>query len=219
MWEEKERKLRYDGFGSLPARDIQEHLSEIFFENVYSQAYLLLHKPTFMRNLGSGTVPPVLLLAVCAISARFSTHHELNTTPEFLRGEDWASAARSIIMKRYEWPNITILICLLILGLHEFGTCQGGRSWALSGQAIRMAYALQLHKDLKYDPQGNGTTPLSFIDREIRRRIMWTCFLMDRFNSSGTNRPTFIKEDNLKIPLPIKEKYFQLDTPGPAKNL
>lgn len=165
-------------------------------------------------------MPPVLILAVCAVSARFSRHPKLNTTPEFLRGEEWASEARDIVMRRYEWPNITILTCLLILGLHEFGTCQGGRSWALGGQAIRMAYALQLHRDLDYDPlKRNGTAELSFIDREIRRRTMWACFLMDRFNSSGTDRPTFIKEESIKVQLPVKEKYFQLDMPGPTEDL
>jgi hypothetical protein len=104
------------------------------------------------------------------------------------------------------------------MGLHEFGTCQGGRSWSFGGQAIRMAYALQLHRDVEHDPE-NKTTPLSFIDREIRRRTMWACFLMDRFNSSGTERPNFMKEENIKIPLPIKEKYFQLDMPGPTEDL
>ena len=168
----------------------------------------------------AGTVPPVLTLAVCAVSARFSTHPKLNTTPAFLRGEEWAAEARNIVIKRYEWPNITILTCLIILGLHEFGTCQGGRSWALGGQAIRMAYALQLHKDLDHDPsKRNGKVALSFIDREIRRRTMWACFLMDRFNSSGTDRPTFVKEWDVNIPLPIKEKLFQMDMPGPTENL
>jgi len=108
---------------------------------------------------------------VCAVSARFSTHPKLNSNPNFLRGEEWASLARDIVMRRYEWPNITILTCLLILGLHEFGTCHGGRSWALGGQAIRMAFALQLHKDLEYDPH-SSSVQLSFIDREIRRRTM-----------------------------------------------
>ena len=168
----------------------------------------------------AGTLPPVLVLSVCAISARFSNHPKLNTAPQFLRGEEWGSAARDILIKRYEWPNITILTCLLIMGLHEFGTCHGGRSWSLGGQAIRMAFALQLHKDLEYDPQRvNGRTQLSFIDREIRRRTMWACFVMDRFTSSGTDRPTFISEDMVKIPLPIKEKYFQLDMPGPTETL
>ena len=82
-----------------------------------------------------------------------------------------------------------------------------------------MAFALQLHKDLGYDPLRPGVA-LSFTDREIRRRTMWACFLMDRFNSSGTDRPTFIKEETLRIPLPIKEKNFQLeDMPGLTENL
>lgn len=132
-----------------------------------------------------------------------------------MRGEEWASQARDICTRRYEWPNTTILTCLLILSLHEFGTCHGGRSWALGGQAIRMAFALQLHKDLDYDPQSpNKEIKLSFIDREIRRRIMWSCFLMDRFNSSGTDRPMFIKEESIKVPLPVIEKYFQFDMPA-----
>ncbi|KAL1868663.1 hypothetical protein VTK73DRAFT_3579 [Phialemonium thermophilum] len=218
--EEEESKLLLEGSEALPSKEIQEHLAEVFFENIYGQAYHLLHRPSFMRKLRAGTVPPVLILSICAVSARFSNHPKLNTNPQFLRGEEWASVARDILTKRYEWPNITILTCLLIMGLHEFGTCHGGRSWALGGQAIRMAFALQLHKDLEYDPQRlNGRTQLSFIDREIRRRTMWSCFLMDRFNSSGTDRPTFIREETLKIPLPIKEKYFQLDMPGPTEDL
>ncbi|KAM0271664.1 hypothetical protein ACHAQH_008999 [Verticillium albo-atrum] len=218
--EAEENKLFLAGLDALPPKDMQEHLAEVFFENIYGQAYHLLHKPSYMRKLKAGTLPPVLVLSVCAIAARFSTHPKLNSTPNFLRGEEWASHAREICTTRYEWPNITILTCLLILGLHEFGTCHGGRSWALGGQAIRMAFALQLHRDLDYDPLGQkGASQLSFIDREIRRRTMWACFLMDRFNSSGTDRPMFIKEETVKIPLPIKEKYFQLDMPGPTETL
>ncbi|KAM7191419.1 Fungal specific transcription factor domain containing protein [Rhypophila sp. PSN 637] len=218
--EAEESKLLLEGGDALPSKEIQEHLAEVFFENIYGQAYHILHKPSFMRKLKAGALPPVLVLSVCAISARFSTHPKLNTSPNFLRGEEWAAAARDILTKRYEWPNITILTCLLILGLHEFGTCHGGRSWSLGGQAIRMAFALQLHKDLDHDPlRQPGKTQLSFIDREIRRRTMWACFLMDRFNSSGTDRPTFIREETLNIPLPIKEKNFQYDMPGPTETL
>ncbi len=123
-------------------------------------------------------------------------------------------------MKRYDWPNITILTCLLLLALHEFGTCYGGRSWALGGMAIRMAYTLQLHKDLDHDPMNRSSkTKLSFIDREVRRRTMWACFLMDRFTSSGSNRPMFMKEETIKAQLPIKEKFFQLDIEGPTEDL
>ncbi|KAI1333797.1 zinc finger transcription factor 1 [Xylariaceae sp. FL0016] len=218
--EAEESKLLYEGAEALPPKDIQEHLAEVFFDNIYGQAYHLLHKPSYIRKLKAGTLPPVLVLSVCAISARFSTHPKFAMTPNFIRGEEWAAPARDIVTRRYEWPNITILTCLLLLGLHEFGTCHGGRSWSLGGQAIRMAFALQLHKDLEYDPmRPSPTSQLSFIDREIRRRTMWACFLMDRFNSSGTDRPMFVKEETIKIQLPIKEKLFQLDMPGPTEDL
>ncbi|CAK7220298.1 hypothetical protein SBRCBS47491_004140 [Sporothrix bragantina] len=218
--ESEENKLFQEGAEALPSRELQEHLAEVFFEHIYGQAYHLLHRPSYMRKLSAGTLPPVLILSVCAVSARFSSHPTFGNVPNFLRGEEWASHARDIVTRRYEWPNITILTCLLILGLHEFGTCHGGRSWALGGQAIRMAFALQLHKDLERDPFPlPGGAPLSFIDREIRRRTMWACFLMDRFNSSGTDRPTFVKEESVKIQLPIKEKYFLLDMPGSTENL
>ncbi|EMD00621.1 hypothetical protein BAUCODRAFT_60992, partial [Baudoinia panamericana UAMH 10762] len=222
----EERNLLMEGADKLPSKELQEHLSEVFFDYVYGQSYHLLHKPSFMRKLAQGTVPPVLMLCVCAISARFSSHPSVRTEPAFLRGENWAQPAREIALKRYDTPNITILICYLILGLHEFGTCQGGRSWMFSGMAQRMAYALQLHRDVDHDPKvrrstdgKGGDEDLTFTDREIRRRTMWSCFLMDRFTSSGTDRPTFVAEHFIRAQLPIRESYYQMEITGPTEDL
>lgn len=217
-----ENRLLIEGAEFLPPMEIQEHLSEVFFDCVYGQSYLLLHKPSFMRRLSSGTVPPVLILAVCAVSARFSTHPKVSSEPAFLRGEDWANSAADIALSRHDEPNITILTVLLLLGLHEFGTCHGGRSWSFGGQALRMAYALQLHRELDRDPLGRSNekvSELSFTDREIRRRTMWACVLMDRFNSSGSERPPIGNEKFLHIQLPIKETHFQMEIPGPTEDL
>ena len=215
--------LLTEGAEFLPSLEIQEHLAEVFFDCLYGQSYLLLHKPSFMRRLRAGTVPPVLSLAVCAVSARFSTHPQLNSEPPFVRGENWANPAAAIALSRHDEPNITILTVFLLLGLHEFGTCHGGRSWSFGGQALRMAYALQLHRELDYDPllshsNGNGSQ-LSFTDREIRRRTMWACFLMDRYNSSGSQRPPIGNEKFLHIQLPIKESHFHMEMPGPTEDL
>ncbi|OJD15728.1 hypothetical protein AJ78_04026 [Emergomyces pasteurianus Ep9510] len=215
-----ENKLFNEGAEFLPSIELQEHLAEVFFDCVYGQSYLLLHKPSFMRKFKTGTVPPVLMLAICAVSARFSTHPLVSTEPAFLRGENWANPAAAIALSRHDEPNITILTVFLILGLHEFGTCHGGRSWSFGGQALRMAYALQLHQELDYDPQGHSkASELSFTDREIRRRTMWACILMDRYNSSGSQRPPIGNEKFLHIQLPIKESHFQMEIPGPTEDL
>ncbi|KYK61769.1 hypothetical protein DCS_02913 [Drechmeria coniospora] len=49
--EDEERKLSDEGKEALPSEGVQEHLAEVFFDNLYGQAYHLLHKPTFMRKL------------------------------------------------------------------------------------------------------------------------------------------------------------------------
>ncbi|CAK1354518.1 unnamed protein product [Cercospora beticola] len=217
-----EQNLLQEGLDKLPSKELQQHLAEVFFDYVYGQSYHLLHKPSFMRKLAQDQVPPVLMLAVCAISARFSNHPAVRTEPAFLRGEGWATASREIALRRFDTPNITILICYLILGLHEFGTCQGGRSWMFGGMAQRMAYALQLHRDLDHDPKDSskgGESELTFTDREIRRRTMWSCFLMDRFNSSGTDRPIFVGEQYIRAQLPIKERYYHMEINGPTQDL
>ena len=111
---------------------------------------------------------------------------------------------------------------LLLLGLHEFGTCRGGRSWTFGGMALRMAYALQIHRELDYDPLGRtdgADSILSATDKEIRRRAMWACFLMDRFNSSGTERPTCGAEEHIEVQLPTKEFNFLHGRPGPTETL
>lgn len=90
------------------------------------------------------------------------------------------------------------------------------------GMAMRMAYALQLHRELDHDPLGrkdDADPKLSATDREIRRRTMWACFMMDRFNSSGTERPTCASEEHIKIQLPNSEFNFHNEIPGPTETL
>lgn len=53
LQEQEESKLLLEGVDALPTKELQEHLSEVFFENVYGQTYHLLHKPSFMRKLRS----------------------------------------------------------------------------------------------------------------------------------------------------------------------
>jgi hypothetical protein len=55
-------ELLYEGSDALPSMKIQEHLSEVFFENVYGQAYHILHKPSFLRKLKyvARQFPPII---------------------------------------------------------------------------------------------------------------------------------------------------------------
>ena len=46
-----ESKVNTEGAEYLPTPELQDHLSEIFFDKLYGQSYHLLHKPSYMRKL------------------------------------------------------------------------------------------------------------------------------------------------------------------------
>ena len=129
-------------------------------------------------------------------------------------------------------PNLQKIQALLMLGLHEWGMCKGIKAWIHVGLAIRMAQAmgLQFEDTLDNEPLalssamrieaqhlGVGPRPESpldpsssqaFIEEEVRRRTFWSCFIMDRYLSSGKYRPAMLNAEEIRIQLPSSEKAF-----------
>jgi hypothetical protein len=76
-----------------------------------------------------------------------------------------------------------------------------------------MAMALELHRELDINAR------VTSIERETRRRLFWTCYLLDRFLSCGSRRPCLISDRAilLRLPcwspnpasLPIEGDFFQ----------
>lgn len=59
-----------------------------------------------------------------------------------------------------------------------------------------MAFALNLHREV---PNTLSVTPA---EREGRRRLFWACYLLDRFSSCGSKRPSLIVDECIILRLP-----------------
>lgn len=46
-----ESRVSTEGAEFLPPVELQDHLSEVFFDNLYGQSYHVLHKPSYMKKL------------------------------------------------------------------------------------------------------------------------------------------------------------------------
>ena len=120
-----------------------------------------------------------------------------------------------------------------MLGLHEWGMCQGAKAWISIGVAVRSAQVLGLQFEQELDdmplsrslalnteahhlginPDRRGPRSMldkgdAFIEQEIRRRTFWSCFIMDRYLSSGKYRPSMLNVKDLRIQLPSSERAF-----------
>lgn len=59
-----------------------------------------------------------------------------------------------------------------------------------------MALALELHREC------SPKIRISPVEREMRRRLFWTCYLMDRFVACGSKRPSLIADKSIMLHLP-----------------
>lgn len=230
------------------------------FQTHYSTDLPFLHPPTFLKPLrqsslqspnsgfgdpASGPLPalsPLLLLAFLALTSRFHpqlvAYHSTSTSKQNpqIAAEYYASACRNRIASMYGGdpgvPDLQRIQAMLMLGLHEWGSCQGSKAWVTVGIAIRGAQllGLQFEADLDDIPLARSTAMVeearhlgvnvnqreyglsskgdAFIEQETRRRTFWSCFVMDRYLSSGKYRPQMLNIQDLRIQLPCSERAF-----------
>lgn len=79
----------------------------------------------------------------------------------------------------------------------------------LSGLTARMTQALQINleynTDIMCQDTGDG---LPVTTKESRRRLMWSCYIMDALVGSGVDQLTLMDERDIKIQLPCNERNF-----------
>lgn len=113
----------------------------------------------------------------------------------------------------------------LMLGLYEWSQSRpkigGMAAWMYVGVAIRMAQALGLGEGDKEQEKTFRSTagPVAkaamtpsqmMIAKEIRRRTMFSCLILDRLLGCGKGRVSTIRSEDLQIQLPCSEVAFDL---------
>ena len=189
----------------------------------------------------------MLVLGILALTARFHpavVRHlcggrggEKDREPVHA-SEHYATVLRALLVgSRGNYigqPNLAKIQALLMLGLYEWGICNGVKAWIHVGLAIRMAQAmgLQFEDDQEYQPlalssatriealhleigeSAPSNEPLdptshdAFVEEEMRRRTFWSCFIMDRCLSSGKFRPSMLMLDDVRLQLPCSQNAF-----------
>ena len=196
----------------LPTKITLLHLVSLYFSHVNNQTYGFLHRPTFLRKIEEGGVSRGLLYVICAVAARFSPQFPCD--PQYDAGEMFAVEARKLALRDFDKPTVMNVQMLLLLALHDFGARKGSKAWMFAGMSMRMAHALRLNREWENDPVGlNSRNGPSWTEREVRRRTFWACFVMDRLNSTGMERPHVLQEDDCLIQLPTDERSFMFEQP------
>ncbi|KAI4851282.1 hypothetical protein E4T44_02227 [Aureobasidium sp. EXF-8845] len=169
-------------------------LLDAYFTRIHSKPYYILDEAATRQRWQTGQLPPSVINAIHAVTARFAPQHLGGHNAAVRHSEDCAVRARNLT--DIDDPTIENVQVLLLLSNAFFQAGKGKKSYMLLTSAISMAYALNLHREL---PAGLRISPN---EREGRRKLFWTCYIMDRFLASGSKRPSLIADEAIFLRLP-----------------
>jgi hypothetical protein len=155
----------YDN-SSMPPSELITHLCHVFFVHLACN-FPFLQRHRFLKDLEEKQVDTILVDAVCALAARFSTHHLLiqqghdgHAVNHSEQGSAFAQRAKVALIDTYSTPSVAAVQAALLLAYNEFGESRDSGLWMYLGISIRLAQDLGLHKldGLRYEGR-DGSTP------------------------------------------------------------
>ncbi|KAH7420178.1 fungal-specific transcription factor domain-containing protein [Cadophora sp. MPI-SDFR-AT-0126] len=175
-------------------------LLDTYFSRCHGKAYYILDETSTRQRMQLNQIPSYLVFAIYAVSARYTAHPNGYHAAVRL-SEDYAIRARTEL--DIDDPSVDCLQALLLLAVAFTASGKGKKAHMMLASGIGMAMALELHRefDLK--------TRVTPVEKEMRRRLFWTCYLMDRFMACGSKRPSLIADKCILLRLPSW-------TPGPT---
>ncbi|KAE8401021.1 fungal-specific transcription factor domain-containing protein [Aspergillus pseudonomiae] len=214
---------------SRPDPQLERKLADIFFTRVHPR-YPFLDKFSFddfhQFYLGSpdirGVNPSKLfqLHMVFAISARIlQLHPEMggSINPEFYYANAIRYADEALQVPGLEKIQSLLLLALYILRTPGSVSNLGG--WHIIGFAVRYAVELGIHRNITcVGPRAQDPYRI-----EIRRRVFWSAYVLDRAVSLTLGRPFALSESDIDVDLPVPleqrpvdEKETQFKQPSAA---
>ena len=187
---------------AIIASPVPDALITAFFENVHPD-FPVLHEASFREEYERQAQSPGLLastadptwigsLLCVLILARRSTVVDL-LSPHGQEAEDrWWRKVQALLPSILFTSSISAVQTLLLIALHLHNTNHRDSCWTLTGAAVRIAFAIGLHRDAII---GNNKKPLHTpITRELRKRLWWTLYSFEMMQASSLDRPSAIDE-------------------------
>lgn len=163
--------------------------------------------------LENNLVPRPLLLIVLATSLRC-------LEPKNFLADSWADECRDLVMRNiFTHISTANLQTLLLLQRYEWHRGAHITAWFVAALATRLAQTLQLNDEPSVNRR-DGEPALPVTVMETRRRLIWSCFVMDSIPDAGA-RPLSASIDpaSIKARLPCDERSYHLGIETGADHL
>lgn len=168
-------------------------LLDTYFTRFNAKPFHILDESTLRQRLQLKQVPNYLIHAIYAVASRYTPHPGGYQSAVRL-GEEYTAQSRCEIDT--DEPSVDALQALVLLVTAYTAAGKGKKAYMLLANAVGMAMALELHREMDISAR------VPPVEREMRRRLFWTCYLLDRFMACGSKRPSLIGDKTIILRLP-----------------
>jgi hypothetical protein len=195
--QKEERGIAIRAFQDIPiglptTETLTTQLSEAFFDTIHLQ-YPFLHKPSHERLIHEtfkpgaqdeiATFQVTMVLSISALILSRRSHVELPSA-------GWCAAAVKRFSSLHVGNSMRGLQCLLLLMIYAMDSPSSHfNAWSINYQCIAMVIDLGLQR------KPSRATSLSFLQREMRTRIFWVVYSLDRMLSTMMGRPIGLRDE------------------------
>ncbi|RVX68353.1 hypothetical protein B0A52_07353 [Exophiala mesophila] len=149
-----------------------------------------------------------LLNAIMAIGTSLSVGQD--DTLKHQEEESSVYFQRALILSPWTLSNPTnleALQALAVMTIYLQGVSKSAQTWRLHGLLVQAAFQTGVHINIK-------SPKISPLEQEIRTRIWYMCFVLDRVLSAAYGRPPLIHNSYMQINLPMNVNLDDINDDG-----
>ena len=134
-------------------------------------------------------------------------------------GDGFLERAKDLLDRAYSSSRPSTCQALLLMAYREIGIGAMSHSWLYAGMAVRMAQDLGMHRSSETWTCGNNEPIFTPVQQQIRKRIWYSCVIMDKYVSTYIGRPLSIFEADYDTRLPSDEESEEMELWAPHPSL
>ncbi|KAL2814499.1 hypothetical protein BJX63DRAFT_420833 [Aspergillus granulosus] len=230
MFGDKPYSDLHDFSFTLPPFEKALELVSIYFD--YAMVtYRFLHRGSveewlrqvYNKNVSSSNLPTGCLVArtsivlmIFAVSTLHEEQTQGNQAESWSGSERWYAASKHVLSMEFGPPRLETVQARLGQCLYLLSSSRANECWYTFGTAVQLVTAIGLHRKCPAKLSKNGT---SYLERELRKRILWSAYTLDKYLNVIFGRPRLLHDEDIDQELPDEVNDEDILQDDPAMRL
>lgn len=183
---------------SMPTKSMQQHLIQLYFKHCYSTCPII-PKRLFFKQFESSSSKTTKSLTIPILLLMMFAHGAQYQQKTFNDADTYFKQAKSLLDNELTHPTLSTIITLVLMALYD--SIENKYATMYSAMAFQLCFDLDLMRNYSGDYLFNKPTVSE--DLELKKRICWSCYYLDKLIHIQQGQPWIMKRQDIELDLPL----------------